>query len=108
MLKSYGVGWWGGGGGGGPCDFGVSPSPFELDFGTLDFGTSDSGLTILFRNERAFKKKFPVPTKTLIHQSINWESKEELQVDIALFLKTSLPCPVSCRLLIWFTCDLDQ
>ena len=44
MLKSYGVGWWWWGGG--PCDFGVSPSPFELDFGTLDFGTSDSGLTI--------------------------------------------------------------
>ena len=31
---------------GGPCDFSVSPSPFGLDFGTLDFGTSDSGLTI--------------------------------------------------------------
>ena len=29
------VGW---GGGGGPCDFSVSPSPFGLDFGTLDFG----------------------------------------------------------------------
>ena len=23
---------------GGPCDFSVSPSPFGLDFGTLDFG----------------------------------------------------------------------
>ena len=33
--------------GGGPCDFSVSPSPFDLDFGTLDFGTSDSGLTIM-------------------------------------------------------------
>ena len=32
--------------GGGPCDFGVSPRPFALDFGTLDFGTSDLGLTI--------------------------------------------------------------
>ena len=42
MLKSYGWWWWGGG----PCDFSVSPSPFGLDFGTLDFGTSDSGLTI--------------------------------------------------------------
>ena len=31
MLKSYGVG-------GGPFDFSVSPSPFGLDFGTLDFG----------------------------------------------------------------------
>ena len=31
---------------GGPCDYSVSPSPFNLDFGTLDFGTSDSGLTI--------------------------------------------------------------
>ena len=39
------MGCWGGGGGG-PCDFSVSPSPFGLDFGTLDFGTSDSGLTI--------------------------------------------------------------
>ena len=28
-------------GGGGPCDYCVSPSPFNLDF-----GTSDSGLTI--------------------------------------------------------------
>ena len=38
MLKSYRVvGWWLGGGGG-PCDFSVSPSPFGLDFGTLDFG----------------------------------------------------------------------
>ena len=37
MLKSYGVGGWGGVGGG-PCDFSVSPSPFGLDFGTLDLG----------------------------------------------------------------------
>ena len=36
-----------GGGGGGLCDFSVSPSPFGLNFGTLDFGTSDSGLTIV-------------------------------------------------------------
>ena len=35
------------GGVGGPCDYCVSPSPFGLDFGTLDFGTSDSGLTIM-------------------------------------------------------------
>ena len=44
MLKSYG--WECGGGhvvicrrpcGGGPCDYCVSPSPFGLDFGTLDF-----------------------------------------------------------------------
>ena len=41
------MGW----GGGGPCDYCVSPSPFGLDFGTLDFGTSDSGLTI---NEKLF------------------------------------------------------
>ena len=40
------MGWGGGGGGGGPCDYCVSPSPFDLDFGTLDFGTLDSGLTI--------------------------------------------------------------
>ena len=26
------------GGVGGPCDFSVSPSPFGLDFGTLDLG----------------------------------------------------------------------
>ena len=36
------------GGVGGPCDFSVSPSPFGLDFGTLDLGTSDLGLTIRF------------------------------------------------------------
>ena len=55
MLKSYGVGWWWWWGGG-PCDFGVSPSPFDLDFGTLDFGTSDSGLTIKSQeNEYLFK-----------------------------------------------------
>ena len=41
------VGWWGGVGG--PCDFSVSPSPFGLDFGTLDFGTSGLGLTILIQ-----------------------------------------------------------
>ena len=41
-----GVGWWGGGVGGGLCDYCVSPSPFGLDFGTLDFGTSGLGLTI--------------------------------------------------------------
>ena len=35
-----------GGVGGGPCDYCVSPSPFDLDFGTFDFGTSDLGLTI--------------------------------------------------------------
>ena len=29
-----------------PCDFSVSPSPFDLDFGTLDSGTSDSALTM--------------------------------------------------------------
>ena len=33
----------GGGCCGGPCDFSVSPSPFDLDFGTLDIGTSDLG-----------------------------------------------------------------
>ena len=37
-LKVMG-GWVGGVGGvGGPCDFSVSPSPFGLDFGTLDLG----------------------------------------------------------------------
>ena len=45
MLKSYRV--VGLGGGGGPCYFCVSPSPFALDFRTLDFGTSDLGLTII-------------------------------------------------------------
>ena len=47
------MGGWGGGGG--PCVFSVSPSPFGLDFRTLDFGTSDSGLTIsqIVRNPSA-------------------------------------------------------
>ena len=34
------------GGGGGPCNYCASPSPFGVDFGTLDFGTSELGLTI--------------------------------------------------------------
>ena len=34
----------GGAGGGGLCDYCVSPSPFDLDFETLDFGTSTLGL----------------------------------------------------------------
>ena len=38
LLHGEKLGVGGGGGGGGPCDFGVSPSPFDLDFGTLDFG----------------------------------------------------------------------
>ena len=33
--------------GDGPCS--VSPSPFGLDFGTLDFRSSDSGLTKIDR-----------------------------------------------------------
>ena len=37
---------------GGPCDFSVSPSPFGLDFGTLDYGTSDLGLTIRDRQKQ--------------------------------------------------------
>ena len=31
------------------CDFSVSPSPFGLDFGTLDFKPSDFCLAISFR-----------------------------------------------------------
>ena len=42
------MGWVGWGGVGGPWDFSVSPSPFGLDFGTLDFGTLALGLTIKF------------------------------------------------------------
>ena len=43
MDKSYGVV----GCGGGPWDFSVSPSPFGLDFGTLDFGLGLDNLYIL-------------------------------------------------------------
>ena len=43
---------------GGPCDFSVSPSPFDLDFGTLDFGTSYSGLTIVVRIVVHLKSRF--------------------------------------------------
>ena len=46
MLKSYG---WGGVGG--PCDFSVSPSPFGLDFETLDFGLGfDNYQKMMFTN----------------------------------------------------------
>ena len=54
MLKSYRVGWWGGGGG--PCDYCVSPSPFDLDFGTLDSGTSVSVLTTATLGFSSFTK----------------------------------------------------
>ena len=50
--------WWGGG----PCDFSVSPSPFGLDFKTLDFGTSDSGLTI-----KVNRQDFATPSCLLNH-----------------------------------------
>ena len=63
MLKSYGaVGWVGG-----PCDFSVSPSPFGLDFGTLDldFGLgldkyfySKFHIILLFVLFDIFRKKF--------------------------------------------------
>ena len=37
---------------GGPCDFSVSPSPFGLDFGTLDFGlgldNNNTNVTLTF------------------------------------------------------------
>ena len=68
MLKSYGVGW---GGGGGPCDYCVSPSPFDLDFGTLDFGTSDSSLTIIEKLEYNFQ----VQTRSRV---LNPQSKSEI------------------------------
>ena len=58
MLKSYG--WWGGGGGG-PWDFSVRPSPFGLDFGTLD---SDLGLTICLLLQTSKRILKLVPTFT--------------------------------------------
>ena len=39
--------------GGGPCDYCVSPSPFDLDFGTLDLGTSALGLTKTWLKENS-------------------------------------------------------
>ena len=42
--------------GGGPCDFSVSPSPFGLDFGTLDFGLGlDNSI------KHVFKKQTKIP-----------------------------------------------
>ena len=41
--------WWGGGNRG-PCDFSVSPSPFGLDFGTLDFGLGLDNIYLTFLN----------------------------------------------------------
>ena len=37
-------------------DYSVSPSPFGLDFGTMDSGTSDLGLTITIFAVLPFKK----------------------------------------------------
>ena len=80
MVKSYGVGWWWGGG---PCDFGVSPSPFELDFGTLDFGTSDSGLTnVLIEGVFLVNDSFFVKTSKHIHCIIAYSDIFFLQIPI--------------------------
>ena len=57
MLKSYRVGWWGGGG---PCDYCVSPSPFDLDFGTLDFGTLDFGTSDFGTSDLGLAIRFPL------------------------------------------------
>ena len=59
MLKSYR--WVGGC----PCDFSVSPSPFGLNFGTLDFGTSDLGLTIMLDDHKYIFSAVVVYTKVL-------------------------------------------
>ena len=50
------MGW----GGGGPCDFSVSPSPFGLDFGTLDFGLGlDNDYSLLnYREISKCKKEY--------------------------------------------------
>ena len=72
MLKSYGwgggvVGW---GGVGGLCDYCVSPSPFGLDFGTLDFGTSGLGLTI---NNFNFQKSTLVNSYLIVNNN-KWDN----------------------------------
>ena len=43
------MGWWVGGG---PRDFSVSPSPFGLDFGTLDFGLGLDNNIVISRARR--------------------------------------------------------
>ena len=35
----------------GPCDFSVSPSPFGLDFGTLDFGLGLDNILYSLRHQ---------------------------------------------------------
>ena len=55
----------------GICDYSVSPSPFGLDFGTLDFGTSDSSLTIIEKLEYNFQ----VQTRSRV---LNPQSKSEI------------------------------
>ena len=77
MLKSYRVGWWDGG----PCDYGVSPSPSDLDFGTLDFGTSDSGLTI--SQSGVLRMKFRVTQNSfLLHGIYSTRQRKKIQARI--------------------------
>ena len=69
MLKSYG---WGGG----PCDFSASPSPFGLDFGTLDFGLGLDNILPLSLSPNIFDT-------TLVHPS-----PVELILKRAFFVKS--------------------
>ena len=56
MVKSFG---WGGEVVGRPCDFSVSPSPFGLDFGTLDFGLTTTTVSKSHNSTRVIFWKHP-------------------------------------------------
>ena len=87
--------------GGGPCDFGVSPGPFALDFGTLDFRTSDSGLTILCL------RCFDDPIKGFLAFYLGWNT---LQSESCLG-DCSIPDAACCRVcwsrMGWIFCIRD-
>ena len=53
---------------GGPCDYCVSPSPFGLDFGTLDFGTSDLDLTK--KEEKGHMKPFSLLCSPIVPHAL--------------------------------------
>ena len=76
MVSEQAAMWWGGW----PMGFYCHPSPFGLDFGTLDFGTWDLGLTIVNQDS----------SPRFCYQEHHTETTQSRNVKIELFLAARL------------------
>ena len=59
------------------CDFSVSPSPFSLDFVTLDFGTLDLGLTIKARSQEGTQEREIKRERERAEEESSWERAQD-------------------------------